>query len=139
MNDPWATPRGIATLVLVPIATAFAFIVAYGQWDAVGLADIFFMRLQHVAWIRVSLLMTLITGLAGSVSVRKGGLLESPISYAGIVIPIVVVLMPGITATIGEFEAGAAIKLLILLAVVHGFAFSQVRRVVGGGGPRVNP
>ncbi len=133
MRDPWRTPRAIATVVALPIATAVCIFAVYGEWDLLSYGDLFWRTIQRFPWVRISLLLTLITCLAGVAGAHRrtgGTILGSSMMYAVVIVPFVLlILYPG-TAALGRFSDPAFYYLILLLDVVHGIGFYHIRRAV---------
>ena len=133
MRDPWREPRTLITVAALPLATAAAVIVTYGRWRYVDLGDLFWPDIHRWPLWGMSIVMTLVTclaGIAGAHRRTRGGILSDAALYALIVMPIVLfTFYPG-TEKLGGGSDGRAFYLLVLLAVVHGVGFAVIRGAV---------
>jgi hypothetical protein len=122
----------IGALLGIAIGTALSILAAYGRWNDLRVPDVFLIDFQRWSWVRVSLLLTLITALAARAGVlrnEKFGILDSGLLYALVVVPLVLLgLYPG-PEFLGKASDGSIFTLSFLLAVVHGFGFAFLRRV----------
>ena len=134
MRDPWMSPRAWLTVLALPVLTAPCLFAAYGDWSFRPDESLFWLTMPHLPWVRLSLLLTLVTclaGIAGAHRRSRNGILSSPLMYAGVVVPFVwFVMYPG-NAAVGHPYGDSAIgTVLLLLMPLHGLGFYQIRRAV---------
>lgn len=131
-RDPWWSPRAILTLVALPIVTALAIFVVYGEWDLLSYGDLFWRTIHRFPWVRFSLLMTLITSLAAVAGAHRRSvvILGSPIMYGFVVIPFVLLLTHPGPEALGRFSDPGVFHLIWMLAITHAVGFHQLRRAV---------
>lgn len=134
MNDPWTSPRAWLTVLALPFLSAPCLFAAYGDWSFRPYESLFWLTMPHLPWVRLSLLLTLVTclaGIAGAHRRSRNGILSSPLMYAGVVIPFVwFVMYPGNAAVGHPYGDDAASTAALLLSLVHGVGFYQIRRAV---------
>lgn len=123
----------IITVLLLPLASTLAVFLVYGRWSDIGIADVFWWDIRGYPWLRTSLALTLVTGLAGIAGAHRrfrGGILSSTLTYAGVVVPLVQFLFyPGPRA-LNRWSDDGAFYLLVLLMLIHGAGFARIRAAV---------
>ncbi len=132
-RDPWTSLRMIATTITLPIATALSVFTIYGEWSLLTNGDLFWHTITRFPWLRLSLLMTLVTCLASIAGARRrsgGTILGSPLTYAFVLVPFVFLMVYPGAAALGRSSDPAAYYLIVLLDLIHGVGFYQIRRAI---------
>lgn len=133
MRDPWKEPGALATVVLLPIATALSVFVVYGRWGDIGIGDVFWFDIRGFPWLRMSVALTIATGIAGVAGAHRrlgGGILSSAGTYALVVVPLLLLLFYPGPAALNRSSDGNLLYLILLLAFVHGVGFARIRSAV---------
>jgi hypothetical protein len=133
-SDPWTHPRALLTLALVPVATALCLFLGYGNWGVSPLDPVFRMTFDRVPWVRMSVVMTLVTSIAAVAGANRRSnraILGSSVTYAVVVIPLLFFLLhPGPSAIGRPYGDSAVYGILIGLIAVHAVGFHHIRRAV---------
>lgn len=130
----------IAAICLLAAGSALSFLVAYARWGDLPYITLFLVEFRRWPWVRVSLMLTMITSLAARAGVlrsTKVGILDSAVTYAVVVVPIAILLLyPGLDR-LGVSSDPRVFTLLFLTVVVHGLGFWFLRNLFRRGRARL--
>lgn len=120
----------IAVICCLGFGSVAALLIAYGRWGDFATRSVFLSDFEEWHWLRLAVMLTLITSLAARaalVQTRKVGVLENPLSYAVVVVPLVVLMMAPSFDSFLAADGGDILALLALMALVHGWGFWFLR------------
>jgi hypothetical protein len=120
----------IAAICDLCAGSVAAVVIAYCRWSDVAYGSVFWTDFHQWRWIRLTLMLTLVTSLAaraGTLPNRKVGILDNPLGYAVVVVPIVVLMMAPSSDSFMAADEGDLLVLMALLGLVHGWGFAFLR------------
>ena len=120
----------IAAICCLGLGSIAAILIAYGRWSDFSIKPVFLSDFQQWHWVRVPVISTLITSLAARAAVlpsRKVGILDNPLSYAMIVVPVVILIMAPPVKSFLAADEGEMMALLALMCLLHGWGFWFLR------------
>jgi hypothetical protein len=130
----------IAVVCMLAAGSVAALLVAYGRWSDFGIRSVFLADFHRWHWIRLAMMLTLVTSLAARAGVPqspKVGILSNPLTYAVVVVPFVVFMMMPPAASFLAAEEGELLVLFGLLGLIHGVGFCFLRALFRKGLDRV--
>jgi hypothetical protein len=129
-GDLFSDRQALAAVIGMLVGTPLAILLVYGRWSDFGLPPVFLMDFSRWPWLRVSILMTLVTcltGLAARTMRSQGTVLGSTVTYVAVVVPLVFLLLYPGPAALGRYSDPGVIYAILLFQVVHGLGFRAIR------------
>lgn len=135
MHDVFSDRRAQVAVAGMLVCTPLVLLLVYGRWSDLSFPAAFLMDFSRWPWFRVSILMTLVTclaGLAARGTRSQGTILGSTVAYAVVIIPLLFLLLyPGPRA-FGRYSDDRAVYVIVLFQLVHGLGFRAIRAAAEG-------
>lgn len=131
-EDLIGTRVGMTTVIVTVAATTFAILVSTADWSMWGYWSDFFANFNRWPWIRMSLLLTMVTFLSAAANGRQQSKDDQWLIYGMIQVPFTIALIwPRELGTSGDENGGLLFVLVILIhEIAHNVLRSEARRAM---------